>query len=80
MGDAPLVTQYLSTPDEITANTHRVDKSQVYALIVEDLKFSLDKNALPNYTEAERGRANKAAAAGLLGKVYLTMAHIAGRR
>lgn len=75
-GDAPLVTQYLSTPDEITANTHRVDKSQVYALIVEDLKFGLDKNALPNYTEAERGRANKAAAAGLLGKVYLTMAHV----
>ena len=52
------------------------DKSQVYALIVEDLQFGLDKNALPNYTEAERGRANKAAAAGLLGKVYLTMAHV----
>ena len=75
-GDAPLVTQYLSTPDEINAAAHRVDKSEIYALIVEDLKFGVDKNALPGYMEAERGRANKEAAEGLLGKVYLTMAHV----
>ena len=75
-GDAPLVTQYLSTPDEINAAAHRVDKSEIYTLIVEDLKFGVDKNALPGYMEAERGRANKEAAEGLLGKVYLTMAHV----
>lgn len=76
-GDAPLVTQYLSTPDDINANTHRVDKAQVYALIVEDLKFGLEESTLPDHQpEGGKGRANKAAIAGLLGKVYLTMAHV----
>lgn len=75
-GDAPLVTEYLSTSSEIWEHTYRTDKSEIYALIVEDLKFAADDNHLPNYTDVERGHANKAAAAGLLGKVYLTMAHV----
>ena len=75
-GDAPLVDRYLSTPDEINAYTFREDKSKIYALIVEDLKFGLEESTLPDHQqEGGKGRASKAAMAGLLGKVYLTMAH-----
>lgn len=75
-GDAPLVTEYLSTPDQIEGHTFREDKSLIYDLIVQDLKFGLEQSTLPNHQdEGGKGRASKAAMAGLLGKVYLTMAH-----
>lgn len=76
-GDAPLVTEYLSTPDQIEAHTYREDKALIYDQIVQDLKFGLEQSTLPNHQdEGGKGRANKAAMAGLLGKVYLTMAHV----
>lgn len=76
-GDAPLVTEYLSTPDQIEAHTYREDKALVYDQIVQDLKFGLEQSTLPDHQdEGGKGRANKAAMAGLLGKVYLTMAHV----
>ncbi len=74
-GDAPLIDHYLSTPAEITEYTTRVNKASVYDLIVEDLKYGLEKSSLPNLSgEGNKGHACKAAMAGLLGKVYLTMA------
>ncbi|MDO4163265.1 MAG: RagB/SusD family nutrient uptake outer membrane protein [Bacteroides sp.] len=76
-GDAPLVDTYLSTPAEITAHTYREDKAKVYQLIVDDLKYGLEESTLPDLTsEGEKGHACKAAMSGLLGKVYLTMAHV----
>jgi len=76
-GDAPLIDTYLSTPAEITAHTYREDKTKIYNLIVEDLKYGLEQSTLPNLsTEGNKGHACKAAMAGLLGKVYLTMAHV----
>ena len=73
-GDAPLVTDYLTTPTEVTAQTVRVEKAKVYEQIVQDLKDGLD-STLPNHQpEGSKGHANKAAISGLLGKVYLTMA------
>lgn len=76
-GDAPLVTSYLATPAEIEAHTFREDKKKIYEQIVEDLEFGIEKSTLPNHQpEGNKGRANKAAMAGLLGKVYLTMAHV----
>ena len=76
-GDAPLVTEYLSTPAEIEAHTYREDKANIYNLIVDDLKFGLENSTLPDHqSESGKGHASKAAMAGLLGKVYLTMAHV----
>ena len=57
--------------------------ADIYRLIVEDLRFGLEQSSLPNFTaEGNKGHACKAAIAGLLGKVYLTMAHVldAGQR
>ena len=82
-GDAPLIDSYLSTPAEITEHTVRVPQADIYRLIVEDLRFGLEQSSLPNFTaEGNKGHACKAAIAGLLGKVYLTMAHVldAGQR
>lgn len=74
-GDAPLVTEYLATPADVKSNTFRSPKAQVYEQIVEDLKFGMDNSTLPDHQpEGLKGRASKAAIAGLLGKVYLTMA------
>lgn len=76
-GDAPLIDTYLSTPAEITAHTYREDKAKVYDLIVSDLAYGIENSTLDNLpTENNRGHATKAAMCGLLGKVYLTMAHV----
>ena len=76
-GDIPLVSEYLMTPAEIKEHTFRAPQSQVYDLIVEDLKFGLEKSSVANHNSVgTRGRASKAAMSALLGKVYLTMAHV----
>ena len=76
-GDAPLIDTYLYTSDEVTEHTYRVDQSEIYELIVEDLKYGLEESSLSEITsEGEKGHACKAAMSGLLGKVYLTMAHV----
>lgn len=75
-GDAPLVTTYSSQKSDITANTFRTTKEQIYAQIVKDLEEALE-SSLPNRQEAgSRGRADKASITALLGKVYLTMAAV----
>lgn len=75
-GDAPLVTTYSSTKSDITANTSRTPKEQVYAQIVKDLEDALG-SSLPNRQPAgSRGRADKASITALLGKAYLTMAAV----
>ncbi|WP_165043820.1 RagB/SusD family nutrient uptake outer membrane protein [Dysgonomonas sp. ZJ709] len=73
-GDVPIVTKPLRTKDEIWAHTQRNPKSDVYNLIVSDLNVVL-QSELPNIQIGNKvGRASKAAANGLLGKVYLMKA------
>jgi len=73
-GAVPLVTKQLTTSEEVTAYTYRVADSTVYAQIIADLKDVLG-SPLPNFQTGDKiGRASKAAANGLLGQVYLTMA------
>lgn len=70
-GDVPIVTKPLRTKDEIWAHTKRDPKSEVYELIISDLEAVINSE-LPNIqTGNSVGRASKAAANGLLGKVYL---------
>lgn len=76
-GDAPLIDSYLSTPAEITEHTVRRPQAEIYNLIVEDLRYGLEQSSLPALSpEGSKGHANKASMAALLGKVYLTMAHV----
>jgi len=72
-GDVPLITTPQSTTDT-NYYPSRVDKQQIYNLIVQDLKDAID--LLPTrdtYTGADVGRASKGSAVGLLAKVYLTL-------
>ena len=73
-GDVPIVTKELKTKDEIWEYTKREPKSRVYDLISEDLKFATESR-LPDIQSARNtGRASKAAAYALWGKVLLTKA------
>ncbi len=73
-GAVPLVTEQLSTLNEVSAKTSRVPAAEVYNQIIADLKAGLDSD-LPNLqTAAGIGRTSKAAINAYLGKVYLTMA------
>ncbi|MGB4413402.1 MAG: RagB/SusD family nutrient uptake outer membrane protein [Paludibacter sp.] len=72
-GDVPMVTEYLTSYEDILAHTYRVEKELVYDQIVTDLKVALNSN-IPNIQPvAGKGRVCKAAINGLLGQVYLTM-------
>ena len=73
-GDVPLVTQPLTTPDAVTANTFREKKEKVYARIVADLTDVIASPLPDVQAAANAGRVSKTAANALLGKVYLTMA------
>ena len=73
-GAVPLVTEQLSTMEEVAALTFRVPEEEVYAQIVNDLKDGLN-SGLPNHQSAAGiGRISKAGLNAYLGKVYLTMA------
>ena len=73
-GDVPVVTKELKTKEEIQAHTARDPKSKVYDLIINDL-IKVTESPLPdNQISNGLGRASKAAAYGLLGKVYLSKA------
>ena len=65
-GDIPLVTKNESLEDAFIG---RSPKSEIYALIIDDLTFASGALDISN----EAGRATKGAAKILLGKVYLTM-------
>ena len=67
-GDLPLVDRVIS-PAETEIQFTRVDKSLIYDLIVSDLKTAITGGLSTTY----KTRATKAAAQGLLAKVYLTI-------
>jgi len=72
-GEVPIVSKPLTITEAKT--TPRSPVVDVYAFIVDDLKFAAD-NLPDSYTGAtigDKGRATKWAAKALLGKVYLTM-------
>jgi starch-binding outer membrane protein, SusD/RagB family len=73
-GDVPLVTERLTTPEQVQALTFREKKEAVYAQIVADLKDAAGSNLPVVQTPANKGRVSLQAANGLLGQVYLTMA------
>ena len=73
-GGVPLVTERLSTTEQVTAATFRETREKVYAQIIKDL-VDVTKSNLPNIQPlANKGRVSLQAANGLLGQVYLTMA------
>lgn len=73
-GDVPIVTKPLRTKNEIWEHTKRDPKGEVYKLIVSDLEVALQSELPDIQTGNGTGRASKAAANGLLGKVYLMKA------
>lgn len=71
-GDVPLITKPQVVGDDLKVK--RTPKAEVYNLIIQDLTDAI--SMLPpasTYGGADIGRASKGAAAGLLGKVYLTL-------
>ncbi|OQP62218.1 RagB/SusD family nutrient uptake outer membrane protein [Niastella populi] len=75
-GDVPLVTERLTTNDQVKALTFREKKEKVYAQIVADLKDVISSNLPVVQSAANKGRVSLQAANGLLGQVYLTMAMV----
>lgn len=65
-GDVPMVTS-VAGPTDNNALFTRVPVADIYALIVADLQEAVD-----NLDNTRKSRASKAAAQGLLAKVYLT--------
>lgn len=73
-GDVPIVTKPLRTKAEIWAHTKRDPKADVYNLIVSDMNVVLQGELPIIQTGNGVGRVSKAAANGLLGKIYLMKA------
>jgi hypothetical protein len=73
-GGVPLVTERLSTTDQVNAITFRETRENVYRQIVKDLKDVVASNLPVIQPAANKGRVSLQAANGLLGQVYLTMA------
>ncbi len=73
-GDVPIVTIPLRTKGEIWTHTKRDPKTQVYDLIIADLQTVIDSKLPDIQTGNGVGHASKAAANGILGKVYLMKA------
>jgi hypothetical protein len=68
-GAVPIAETVFSADD--AQRVPRAPIADVYRFIIEDLKFAAD-NLPATYATADKGRATKWAAKGLLGKVYLT--------
>jgi len=71
-GDVPLILESQAPGDDL--RPERTAVNLVYEQIIKDLESAEDM--LPpreKYSEAEKGRASKGAAAGMLAKVYLTL-------
>ncbi len=73
-GAVPLVTERLTTTEQVTALTYRETREKVYAQIVADLKEVATSNLPVVQPAANKGRVSLQAANALLGQVYLTMA------
>lgn len=73
-GDVPVVTERLTSTEQVTALTYREKRETVYAQIVADLKDAVGSNLPVTQTTANKGRVSLQAANALLGQVYLTMA------
>ncbi|MBS1567635.1 MAG: RagB/SusD family nutrient uptake outer membrane protein, partial [Bacteroidetes bacterium] len=69
-GGVPMPTDLADPVADANGGKPRSKESEVYALIIDDLKFAVDH--LQSRGTAEVGHANKEAAQALLGKVYLT--------
>ena len=69
-GDVPLVLSNVTYTDPIAKT--RVPKADVYAQIINDFKFAI-ANLPADRTMGQEGRVTKAAAKGMLAKVYLTI-------
>jgi hypothetical protein len=73
-GQVPVVTKELKTIEEINEHLVRQPKSDIYTLIANDLTAVIE-SPLPDLQVGEgAGRASKAAANALLGKMYLSQA------
>ncbi len=73
-GGVPLVTERLSTMEEVKAVTARASREDVYARIVKDLTDVVSSSLPVRQPAANKGRVSLQAANGLLGQVFLTMA------
>ena len=73
-GPVPLVTERLTTTEQVTALTYRETREKVYDQIVADLKEVIASNLPVVQPVAGKGRVSLQAANALLGQVYLTMA------
>lgn len=70
-GNVPLFTEEVTGDNqEAIATLPRTPVQEVYAQMIEDLKFAVD-NLPEKYDFAGRGRITKAAALGLLSRIYL---------
>ena len=67
-GDVPLIDKVITPLDTETAFT-RVVSAKIYELIISDLQFAI----AANLADSNKDRASKAAAEGMLAKVFLTL-------
>ncbi len=73
-GDVPCITQTFATKDEVQAATKRDPKAEVYKVIAGDLDYVLGSPLETVNSASTVGRASKAAALALYGRVLLTKA------
>lgn len=73
-GDVPCITRTFSTKDEVQAATRRDPKAEIYRVIADDLDYVLGSPLETANSASTVGRASKAAAYALYGKVLLTKA------
>ena len=73
-GDVPVVTERLTSPQQVAALTARVKREEVYAQIISDLQEALNSKLPVSWPASGKGRVSLQAVNGLLGQVYLTMA------
>jgi hypothetical protein len=74
-GDVPLMTEDTRSAEESELYPSRTPSAEVYAQIIEDLKFAEENlNDKYEYGNPDYYRATKGSAKALLAKVYLTMA------
>lgn len=73
-GGVPLVTERLSTTDQVNKITFRETRENVFSQIIKDLKDVVGSNLPSIQPAANKGRVSLQTANGILGQVYLTMA------